>query len=54
MDTAPKDLEGPGVINGFKLATKADFEAFRADCEDTVGWNVVMDKKTLKVWDKTV
>jgi hypothetical protein len=47
-------MDTEGVVNGYKLATKQDFDDFVAFCEDSEGWNICHDSKDVKVWDKAV
>jgi len=39
-------------VNGYKLATDADFDAFINQCDNHDGWTVVVDKADLRVWEK--
>lgn len=43
-----------GIVNGYKLATKQDFDDFVAQCEDNQGWSLAYEGKDVKVWDKSV
>lgn len=48
------NMSKDGYVNGYKLATKQDFDEFITQCEDTAGWNISYDSKDVKVWDMSV
>jgi hypothetical protein len=45
--------EGPGFVQGYKLATIEDYNLFREDCDSNDGtWKIALDKDDFKVWTR--
>jgi hypothetical protein len=45
--------EGPGFVDGYKLASIEDYNLFRDDCDSTDDtWKIALDKDDFKVWTR--